>query len=254
MFGAWTAYWLPPRRRGKCCCCDAYGPGNSRLVPEAIAHHPPGYGQRDLHALRAASLELWLQLFAETDTRSLFQPTGVLWLHENKTHIAKHIVDTPARRGALKSWTVTRIGDRFPQRSRQATWEFRTGCGMCGATRCARVVSQARAIGVDYCKARVTSDTRTTQLLSCLHVVHAAENVSRTARELIQVTRQESSFSAFRQVMSVLDHHGCRCGSIQRSGLRHSESMAADSRSRIGRARAGSKIRFGRIALFRRRA
>ena len=83
VFGAWTAKYL--RDSGaSVVLVDAYGPGNSRSSSGGETRIIRlGYGPDELYTRWAMrSFPLWRELFDHTG-RSLFHPTGVLWLADH---------------------------------------------------------------------------------------------------------------------------------------------------------------------------
>ena len=200
VFGAWTAYWL--RRAGaEVLLVDAYGPGNSRASSGGESRIIRlGYGPDEIYTRSAQrSLELWQQLFADADTRSLFQPTGVLWLARERDAYCEAILSILPRVGArVEKLDHDEIRYRFPQLDpREATWGIlEPDAGVLLARRAVQsVVSQAQAIGVDYLQARITPDTRI-NADSCVYACGPwlPKLFPDLLGELIHVTRQEVYF------------------------------------------------------------
>jgi monomeric sarcosine oxidase len=155
VFGAWTAYQL--RRTGaSVLLLDAYGPANSRASSGGESRIMRlGYGPDEIYTRSAQrSLQLWLELFASSDSRSLFQPTGVLWLAQERDAYCEATLETLETVGA----SCERL-DRatLERRFRQIDFEgiawgiLEADSGVLMARRAVKtVVVKARSSGVDY--------------------------------------------------------------------------------------------------------
>src|SRR5918996_6499537 len=95
VFGSWTAYTLH-LQGASVVLIDAYGPGNSRASSGGESRVIRlGYGPDEIYSRSAQrSLRLWQQLFAEIGPHAvpLFQPTGVLWLAQERDAYCDAIV------------------------------------------------------------------------------------------------------------------------------------------------------------------
>ncbi len=200
VFGAWTAYEL--RRRGhKVLLLDAYGPGNSRASSGGESRILRlGYGPDEIYTRSAQRSEKqWRELFAERRQPELLRSTGMLWLARGNDAYCEATFSTLQRAGvACEKLDRDELGRRFPQLAHGpeawALWE--PGAGVLMARQAVQaVVAQARAIGVEYRQARITSETR----VNAEHVVFAcgpwlASLFPELLGELIHVTKQEVFF------------------------------------------------------------
>jgi sarcosine oxidase len=202
VFGAWTAYSL--RRAGaKVLLVDAYGPGNSRASSAGESRMIRlGYGPDEIYTRFAQrSLESWKQLFADIGPHAvpLFQNTGILWLARERDAYCDAVLSTLDRVGArAEKLDRDELVRRFPQFDPgEVSWGIlEPDSGVLMARRAVQaVVTQARAIGVDYEQTRVTSSTR----LNADRLVYACgpwlpKLFPELLGELIHVTRQEVFF------------------------------------------------------------
>jgi monomeric sarcosine oxidase len=200
VFGAWTAYQL--RRQGhKVLLLDAYGPGNSRSSSGGESRIIRlGYGPDEIYTRSAQrSQELWLKLFEETEQTELLRRTGVLWLAHEHDSYCEATLSTLQRAGAAcERLERDELGHRFPQLAPgPASWGiWEPDAGVLMARRAVQaVVTQARAIGVDYQQARITAETQ----INAERVVFACgpwlpKVFPELLGELIHVTKQEVFF------------------------------------------------------------
>jgi monomeric sarcosine oxidase len=116
VFGAWTARYL--RQSGaSVVLLDAYGPANSRSSSGGETRIiRAGYGADELYTRWAIrSFPIWRDFFSQIQN-DLFQPTGVLWLGDDRD---PHLSTMPALLGRLGvpcEWLdAAEICRRYPQ-------------------------------------------------------------------------------------------------------------------------------------------
>ena len=200
VFGAWTAYQL--RRQGReVLLLDSYGPGNSRASSGGESRIMRlGYGPDEIYTRSAQrSLQLWRELFNETHQPDLLRRTGLLWLAREHDSYCEATFTTLQRAGAAcEKLDRDELRRKFPLidpgPASWAIWEPEAGVLM--ARRAVQaVVTQARAIGVDYQQAQITSETR----IDAERIVFACgpwlpKLFPELLGELIHVTKQEVYF------------------------------------------------------------
>ncbi len=155
VFGAWIAYHF--RKAGySVALLEAYGPGNSRSSSGGESRIiRMSYGPDELYTrCSLRSLELWKQLFNETNRIELFVPTGVLWTAPEGCSRAGSNRDSLIQNGVpFETLTDSELEHRFPQFhfSSQVTAILETASGVILARRAVQtVVAAALASGVDY--------------------------------------------------------------------------------------------------------
>lgn len=200
VFGAWIAYQL--RRQGhRVLLLDSYGPANSRASSGGESRIMRlGYGPDEIYTRSAQrSLELWRKFFEETNQPDLLRRTGVLWLAREHDSYCEATLSTLQRAGATcEKLDRDELGHRFPLIDPgPASWGiWEPDAGVLMARRAVQaVVTQARAIGVDYQQARITPETR----IDAERVVFACgpwlpKVFPELLGELFYVTKQEVFF------------------------------------------------------------
>ena len=155
VFGAWIAYRL--RKAGySVALLEAYGPGNSRSSSGGESRIiRMSYGPDELYTRYSLrSLELWKQLFDQTNRPELFVPTGVLWTAPEGCSRADSNRDSLIQNGVpFETLTDSELERRFPQFrfSCPLTGILETASGVILARRAVQtVVAAAVAHGVDY--------------------------------------------------------------------------------------------------------
>jgi len=159
-----------------------------------------GYGPDEIYTRSAQrSREMWLALFEETNQPDLLRRTGLLWLaRENDSYCDATLAALPRVGAACEKLDRGELGRRFPLidpgPASWALWEPEAGVFM--ARRAVQaVVTQARAIGVKYKQAQITSETR----INAERLVFACgpwlpKIFPELLGELIHVTKQEVFF------------------------------------------------------------
>ena len=160
VFGAWSAYKL--RKQGaSVLLLDAYGPGNSRASSGGESRMiRMGYGPDEIYSRMAQhSLHLWRELFGER--HNLFVKTGILWLARDQDPYCTATLTTLERLGVNhERLDHEEIAQRYPQLKPGAVgWGIlEPDSGVLLARRAVQAVAaEARAIGVDYREAAITS-------------------------------------------------------------------------------------------------
>jgi sarcosine oxidase len=162
VFGAWTAYQL--RLAGaSVLLIDAYGPGNSRASSGGESRMIRlGYGPDEIYSrFSQVSLVRWQRLFEQTDT--LFRKTGILWLaHERDPYCEATLATLQRLQANHEKLDHDELVRRFPQLELGSiSWGIlEPDSGVLMARRAVQaVVAQARADGVDYLEATITTPT-----------------------------------------------------------------------------------------------
>lgn len=202
VFGAWAAYSL--RRAGaEVLLVDAYGPGNSRASSGGESRIIRlGYGPDEIYTRSAQrSLELWQQLFVETQSPELFQRTGVLWLARGQDPYCEAVLATLQLVGAwFEKLDHDALVRKFPQiHPDQEAWGIlEPDTGVLLARRAVQaVVARAREIGVEYLQRTIfpspeTHPNANTFVYACGPWL--PKIFPELLGELIHVTRQEVFF------------------------------------------------------------
>lgn len=199
VFGAWSAYKL--RQQGaSVLLLDAYGPGNSRASSGGESRMiRMGYGPDEIYSRMAQrSLVLWRELFGER--HNLFVKTGILWLARDQDPYCAATLATLQRLGVNhERLDHEEIAQRYPQlKPGAAGWGIlEPDSGVLLARRAVQAVAaEARAIGVDYREASITSPiingVADRYVYACGPWLPKLFPV--LLRELIHVTRQEVVF------------------------------------------------------------
>ena len=117
VFGAWTAYCL--RQFGATVALlDAYGPANARASSGGESRIiRMGYGADEIYTRWSLhALPLWKQLFAQAGRPELFQPTGVLWIADEKYQYALDTVTTLTKlQVPFEKLSLAELHRRYPQ-------------------------------------------------------------------------------------------------------------------------------------------
>lgn len=116
VFGAWTALELE-QRGARVLLLDAYGPANSRSSSAGESRIiRMGYGADEIYTRWAQeSLAAW-QDFFKLIGRSLFYPTGVLWLARSDEPRAKSTLEILRKLGIRHEWlNASQLHQRWPQ-------------------------------------------------------------------------------------------------------------------------------------------
>ena len=155
VFGAWIAYRL--RKAGySVALLEAYGPGNSRSSSGGESRIiRMSYGPDELYTRWSVrSLELWKQLFNETNRAQLFVQTGVLWTAPEGCSRAGSNRDSLIQNGVpFEPLKHSELEHRFPQFrfSSPVSAILETTSGVILARQAVQtVVAAALARGVDY--------------------------------------------------------------------------------------------------------
>jgi sarcosine oxidase len=165
VFGAWTALCL--RRAGRhVALIDQYGPGNARASSGGESRLiRMAYGADELYTRWSVrSLEVWKEFFAQSG-KTLFHPTGILWIANAKDTQAEASRETLKRVGVRHEiLNRAELKARFPQiEFGNAMWGiFEPESGVLMARRAvAAVVETAIAEGVKYIQADCSGPANT---------------------------------------------------------------------------------------------
>jgi monomeric sarcosine oxidase len=222
VFGAWTAYQLS-RAHAEVVLVDGYGPGNSRSSSGGESRMiRMGYGPDQIYTRMAQhSLALWQELFDRIGRagKSLFQPTGILWLApENDPYCLATLETLTQCQVVYERLDRVELLQRYPQLELGAlTWAIlEPNSGVLMARLAVEaVVTEALALTVTYQREAVfppklTGNGDGGTKLGSLHTISGREILARQfvfacgpwlpkifpalLGELIHVTRQEVFF------------------------------------------------------------
>jgi glycine/D-amino acid oxidase-like deaminating enzyme len=158
--GAWTACHLHHEGK-KTILLDAYGPSNARASSGGESRIiRAAYGPDEVYTkMSVRALELWREFLDRTGNKSLFQPTGVLWLARGNDAYEQECLKTLAKvEVKVERLSHVELARRYPQiESADITWAFlEPAAGALLARRCVQaVVRESVRLGVEYGTARV---------------------------------------------------------------------------------------------------
>jgi sarcosine oxidase len=169
VFGAWTAYCL--RQFGATVALlDAYGPANARASSGGESRIiRMGYGADEIYTRWSLnSLPLWKQLFAQAGRPELFQPTGVLWIADEKYQYALDTITTLTKLNVpFEKLSLAELRQRYPQIAfEDDAWGIlEPDSGVLMARRAVQaLVEQSQKIGADFRTGEVLTPAADTHL------------------------------------------------------------------------------------------